>query len=106
MGDGCERDLFFEQLLGLFVELGTLLFVRGVFGGSDQFVELGVAPLGEVVAIDRVAAEQGAEPVVGVTVVAAFTGYLFINADAVEGHQAQGADLETFDVFAHRLIHR
>ena len=63
--------MFFEQLLGLFVELGALLFVSGVFGGRDQFVELGVAPLGEVVAIDRVAAEQGAEPVVRITVVAA-----------------------------------
>ena len=70
VGDRCHRHLLFDQLLCLFIKLCALSNIGGGFGGLDQFVELRVTPLGEVVAFNRVAAKQGAEPVVRVTVVA------------------------------------
>ena len=68
-----ERDprrLLLEDHLRLLVELRALGLVGGLLRLGDQVVELLVAPLGAVVAADRVAAEQHVEEVVRIAVVA------------------------------------
>ncbi len=55
----------------LFVQLGALGLIGRFLGLMDQRVERLVTPFGKVVAVQGVTAEQGAEPVVGVTVIAA-----------------------------------
>ncbi|RMW28297.1 hypothetical protein ALO95_101273 [Pseudomonas syringae pv. antirrhini] len=55
----------------LFVQFGALGLIRRLFCLMDQRVERLVAPLGKVVAIECVAAKQGAEPVVRITIVTA-----------------------------------
>ena len=62
--DRCHRHLLLDYLLGFFVEPCALGNISGGLGGLDQLVVVGVTPLGEVVAFQRVAAKQGAEPVV------------------------------------------
>ena len=70
MRNGGDRHLLLEQLLGLFVEHRALVAIGHDLGVLDQGVVFLVAPHGVVVAANRVAAVQGAEPVVRVTVVA------------------------------------
>src|SRR5690606_6649826 len=66
-----DRHLALEDHLRLLVQLGACGHIGGALGGLDQFVVVLEAPLGEVVAVHRIATIEGAEPVVRVTVVTA-----------------------------------
>ncbi len=74
----------------LFVQFGALGLIGRFLGLMDQRVERLVAPFGKVVAIQGVAAEQGAKPVVRVTIVTA----------PANQHGAVLAILGTLDVLA------
>ncbi|KFF34453.1 hypothetical protein G039_0321280 [Pseudomonas aeruginosa VRFPA01] len=70
VGDRGDRHLLLEDVLGLLVQLAALVLVGDPLGFLDQLVVAGVAPFGDVVAVDRVAAIEGRQPVVRVAVVA------------------------------------
>ena len=69
VGNRGDRDLLLEQLLGLFVQDGSLFAVSEGSGFFDQCFVGAVAPPGVVVGTYGVTAVKGAEPVVGVAVV-------------------------------------
>ena len=87
MGDRGDRHFTLEDHLSLFVQLGAFCGIGHALGGFYQLVVIGIAPLGEVVAVHGIAAIQGAQPVVRVTVVAAPTnqhGVVFAGLGALE----------------------
>ena len=71
MRDRRHRHGVFEEVLRLFVQFGALGLIRGCLGLLDDGVVRFVTPFREVVAVQCVATEQGAQPVVRVTVIAA-----------------------------------
>src|ERR1700751_5036656 len=68
--DRRERQLFREDLLRLHIKLRACILAIGFAALLHEFVERLVTPLREVIAVHRIAAEQRAEPVVRIAVVA------------------------------------
>ncbi|EKD35692.1 MAG: hypothetical protein ACD_75C01818G0002, partial [uncultured bacterium] len=70
MGNGRPGGLLFEDDLGLAVEFGPFGGIGNYFSLLDQIFKGLVAPLGAIGAVNAIAAEEDAEEVVRVAVVA------------------------------------
>src|SRR5579864_1379960 len=70
MGDWRERHLVFEDFLGFRISFGALGKIGRAATLPDQIVVRLVAPFGKITAVHCVAAEQYAQPVIRVAIVA------------------------------------